>query len=53
MGKYVDISDMIGKTIHKIEGLESDSEEVKITTACGREYVFFHYQEQFCFLLNI
>lgn len=43
--KKVKLSELNGKTIKEINGLEKDSEEVKIVTECGQEYVFLHDQD--------
>lgn len=43
--QIVDLTELKGKVIKEITGLEKESEEVKITTECGNEYVFFHYQD--------
>lgn len=41
----VDLSNLVGKTIVSIEGLEQDSKEVRINTECGRKYAFYHEQQ--------
>lgn len=43
--KEVEMKDLEGKVIHKIEGLEKNSEEVRIFTECGKEYLFYHDQD--------
>ena len=41
----VSISDLKGKTIDRIEGLEKGSLEVLVFTTCGYKYSFFHIQD--------
>jgi hypothetical protein len=42
--KDVEMNELVGKTIKKIKGLEKGSEEVRIFTECGQEYMFYHSQ---------
>jgi len=44
-GKEVKIKDLVGKTIKEVKGLEKGSEEVRIFTECGQEYMFYHLQD--------
>lgn len=43
--KGVEIKELEGKTISKINGLEKGSREVRIFTDCGKEYLFYHEQD--------
>lgn len=43
--KEVELKELVGKVIKKITGLEKDSEEVRIFTECGQEYMFYHEQD--------
>jgi hypothetical protein len=43
--KEVDLSELIGKKVLRIEGLEKGSGEVWIFTECGQEYLFYHEQD--------
>jgi len=43
--KKIKMEDLVGKTIKEIKGLEKGSEEVRIFTECGQEYLFFHPQD--------
>lgn len=43
--KHVAISELEGKVIREIAGLESGSEEVNIFTDCGKHYRFYHEQD--------
>ncbi|WP_345868052.1 DUF7448 domain-containing protein [Shewanella algae] len=45
LGKLVEIKELIGKTIKQIIGLEKGSQEVKIFTDCGNQYLFHHDQD--------
>lgn len=40
-----DLSVLVGKTIKSITGLVKDSEEVRIFTVCGNEYLLYHAQD--------
>lgn len=42
---HVELSDLVGKTIKEIKGMEKDSEAVDIHTECGNIYRFFHKQD--------
>lgn len=44
LDKKVALSELVGKTIKEITGLEKGSEEVRIFTECGQEYLFYHRQ---------
>ena len=39
------LSELVGKTIKSIDGLERESEAVNITTNCGNVYRFYHSQD--------
>ena len=41
----VELSELQGKTIKDITGLDQGSDAVKITTECGKEYLFYHEQD--------
>lgn len=41
----VELDHLVGKTIERVEGLEKDSEIVRIFTECGNEYLFYHDQD--------
>ena len=43
--KEVELTELVGKTIKSITGLEQASEEVRIFTECGQEYMFYHSQD--------
>ena len=43
--KNVEIKELVGKAIKKIDGLENESEKVIIITECGKEYIFHHVQD--------
>lgn len=43
--KGVDIKELEGKVIAKVTGLEKSSDEVRIFTECGKEYLFYHEQD--------
>lgn len=43
--KKVELSELNGKVISKIEGLEKWSDEVRIFTECGNEYLFYNDQD--------
>jgi len=43
--KDVELKELVGKEISKIEGLEKESDEVKFFTECGNEYMFYHEQD--------
>ena len=43
--KIIEIKELNGKVIKDVTGLEKDSEEVRVFTECGQEYVFFHEQD--------
>jgi hypothetical protein len=45
MYKYAPLSILVGLTIAKIEGLENNSQEVKITTTDGRQFSFYHVRD--------
>ncbi len=38
-------SELLGKTIVKIEGAEKDSEKVIFHTECGKKYIMYHDQD--------
>lgn len=40
-----ELSDLVGKNILKIVGLNENSDEVTIFTECGKEYLFYHDQD--------
>jgi len=40
-----DLSELAGKEIVDIVGMEKDSEEVTITTQCGTKFYFFHEKD--------
>ena len=40
--KKVELSELNGKVIKEITGLEENSDEVRIFTECGNEYLFYH-----------
>lgn len=40
--KDVELCELVGKKIAGIKGLDKGSEEVRIFTECGREYLFYH-----------
>lgn len=42
--KSVDFSDLVGKTLVSIGGLEKDSEEVVLTCSDGRVYKMYHWE---------
>lgn len=44
-GKEVEMNELVGKVIKEIKGLDVDSEEVRIFTDCGQEYMFCHSQD--------
>ena len=44
--KKVELSELSGKVIREITGLEKNSYKVRIFTECGNEYLFYH--EQYC-----
>lgn len=44
-GKTVELSELNGKVIKEIKGLEKSSEEVDIHTECGKHYRFYHDQD--------
>ncbi len=41
----VELTELVGKEIAEIDGLEKDSEQVEIKTACGQVYAFLHFQD--------
>lgn len=41
----VNISELVGKTIRNIAGLEKESDEVRIFTECGKTFLFYHEQD--------
>ncbi len=43
--KGVEMSELVDKTIKEITGLEKGSDEVRIFTECGQEYLFYHSQD--------
>ena len=43
--KQINLEALKGKTIDRIEGLEKGSEEVRIFTQDGGEYLFYHSQD--------
>lgn len=43
--RKAELSDLVGKQIIGITGLEEESEEVRIFTECGNEYLFYHDQD--------
>ena len=43
--KDVDLAELEGKVIREIVGLEKESDEVRIFTECGKEYLFYHDQD--------
>lgn len=43
--KIVELSDLNGKVIKEITGLNKDSDEVRIFTEDGNEYLFYHDQD--------
>ena len=43
--KEVELSNLVGKKIKQVTGLEKESEEVRIHTECGQEYMFCHSQD--------
>lgn len=43
--KEVELNVLVGKTIKNITGLEKESDEVRIFTECGQEYMFYHSQD--------
>lgn len=43
--KQVELYTLNGKTIKSITGLQIDSEEVRVFTVCGGEYLFYHEQD--------
>ena len=43
--KEVELSVLVGKVIKSISGLEKNSDEVRIHTECGQEYMFYHNQD--------
>lgn len=45
IGKEVSLNELIGKRIKTIKGLEKLSEEVRILTEDGNEYLFYHQQD--------
>lgn len=42
---FKNIKELVGKKIVKITGLQYDSCEVIMSTACGKEYILFHEQD--------
>jgi len=42
--KDVALAELEGKVIKEIVGLEKESDEVRIFTECGKEYLFYHDQ---------
>jgi hypothetical protein len=43
--KEVELSELVGKTIKSLIGLSEESDEVKISTECGQQYMFHHEQD--------
>jgi len=43
--KQVELSELVGKTIKSVTGLEKGSEEVRIFTECNCEFLFYHSQD--------
>lgn len=43
--KKVELSELNGRVIKEITGLEYNSDEVRIFTECGNEYLFYHEQD--------
>jgi hypothetical protein len=41
----VELNELVGKVIKSITGLEKYSDEVRIFTECGQEYMFYHEQD--------
>jgi len=44
-GQEVELTELVGKKIKEITGLEKESEEVRIFTEDGNEYLFYHSQD--------
>jgi len=42
---YAELDELVGKKIKEIKGLEKESEEVRIFTEDGNEYLFYHPQD--------
>lgn len=45
MRNYCSVSEMLGKTLVKIEGMENESEEIRFFCSDGSEYSMFHDQD--------
>ena len=41
----VELTELAGEVISRIDGLEKGSEEVRVFTECGNEYLFYHDQD--------
>jgi hypothetical protein len=44
-GNEVPLETLVGRTIKSITGLEKGSDDVRVYTECGNEYMFYHYQD--------
>lgn len=45
LGKYVDFSELAGKTLTSVTGAEKDSEKITFVTTTGEVYEMYHYQD--------
>ena len=43
--KDVEMSELVGKVIKEVQGLDAGSDEVRVFTECGQEYLFYHSQD--------
>jgi hypothetical protein len=52
MGRYCDISELLGKTLVRIDGLSKGSERVEFIPAEGPRYVM-HHQQDCCEMVDL